>query len=94
LFCELSPGHDSTLSSSDIRRLGDLRGEEEKMRRLEYTKRLMRDALAVVGFHDRIASVELVKGQRTNMSRFIYFDQNNFGVARCIFPHAMTKIQY
>jgi hypothetical protein len=54
----------ATFKTRPIRRLGDLRGEEEKMRRLEYTERLMRDALTVVGARDRIASVELVRGLR------------------------------
>jgi hypothetical protein len=54
----------ATFKTRPIRRLGDLRGEEEKMRRLEYTERLVRDALTVVGAHDRIASVELVRGLR------------------------------
>jgi len=54
----------ATFKTRPIRRLGDLRGEEEKMRKLEYTERLVRDALTVVGAHDRIASVELVRGLR------------------------------
>jgi hypothetical protein len=54
----------ATFKTRPIRRLGDLRGEEEKMRRLEYTERLMRDALTVVGARDRIASADLVRGLR------------------------------
>ena len=54
----------ATFKTRPIRRLGDLRGEEEKMRRLEYTERLVRDALTVVGARDRIASAELVRGLR------------------------------
>ena len=54
----------ATFKTRPIRRLGDLRGEEEKMRRLEYTERLVRDALTVVGARDRIASSDLVRGLR------------------------------
>jgi hypothetical protein len=54
----------ATFKTRPIRRLGDLRDEEQKMRKLEYTERLVRDALTVVGTRDRIASAELVKGLR------------------------------
>jgi hypothetical protein len=54
----------ATFKTRPIRRLGDLRDEEQKLRKLEYTERLLRDALAVVGSRDRIASAELIKGLR------------------------------
>jgi hypothetical protein len=54
----------ATFKTRPIRRLRDLRDEEEKMRKLEYTERLVKDALTVVGTRDRITSAELVKGLR------------------------------
>lgn len=54
----------ATFKTRPIRRLGDLHDEEQKLRKLEYTVRLVRDALTVVGARDRISSAELVRGLR------------------------------
>jgi hypothetical protein len=54
----------ATFKTRPIRRIGDLRDEEEKMRRLEYTERLVRDALTLIGERDRITTTELVKSLR------------------------------
>jgi Protein of unknown function (DUF3631) len=54
----------ATFKTRPIRRLGELRDEETKTRKIEYAERLLRDVLTVVGTRDRIASAELVKALR------------------------------
>ena len=54
----------STLKTQPVRRFEHLKDEEDKARKLEYAEHLLRDVIAVVGEHDRITTVELVKGLR------------------------------
>ena len=45
-------------------RFEHLKAEENRVQKLEYAERLLRDSLIVIGERDRIASAELVKGLR------------------------------
>lgn len=50
----------ATLKTRPVRIFQNLKGEEEKARKLEYAERLLRDALGVVGDCDRITTADLV----------------------------------
>lgn len=54
----------AALKTMPLRRIENLKDEEERSKKLEYAEWLLRDSLAVIGGRDRIASAELVRGLR------------------------------
>lgn len=61
---ERSAADIAALKTIPIRRFERLKSEEERVQKLEYAERLLRDSLVVTGERDRIASVGLVRGLR------------------------------
>jgi hypothetical protein len=61
---ERSAADISALKTMPVRRFEHLKVEEERVQKLEYAERLLRDSLMVIGERDRITSVELVRGLR------------------------------
>jgi len=61
---ERSAADIAALKTKPVRRFEQLKAEEERIQKLEYTERLLRDSLAVMGERDRITSADLVRGLR------------------------------
>ena len=61
---ERSAADIAALKTKPVRRFEHLKAEEERVQKLEYAERLLRDSLMVIGERDRIASAELVRGLR------------------------------
>ncbi len=61
---ERSAADIAALKTKPVRRFEHLKAEEERIQKLEYAERLLRDSLTVMGGRDRITSADLVRGLR------------------------------
>lgn len=61
---ERSAADIAALKTKPVRRFEHLKAEEERVKKLEYAERLLRDSLNVIGVRDRITSAELIRGLR------------------------------